>query len=189
MPKMKGTDYELLDMAPDPLTSFAPDKSTGMRARLEAIANHPKERPINEHGQEMPDPTPQAPPVGYLAQPPLAELIQQMVRSEHVKFQAEQLGVDTFEEADDLEIMDDDEYEPDSPWQPDFDPLPPGELSRRRQAAYLKEIEDGFKESPPQPPPVGRGQAKSGPLPKVPSEPEARPTPPPGPAGPSPAAD
>lgn len=85
----------------------------------------------NVAGQELPDPTPMAPPVGYNKQPSLSERIRDMVRSEHLRHAAETAGAETFEEADDFDVGD--EYDPHSPWENDFD-VPVTELRRREQA-------------------------------------------------------
>lgn len=75
---------------------------------------------VNEKGQEVPDPTPMAPPVGYVKQQSLAEQIREMVRSEKLRMEVEAQGLETFEEADDFDVGDD--YDPLSPYENDFDP-------------------------------------------------------------------
>lgn len=75
---------------------------------------------VNEKGQEVPDPTPMAPPVGYVKQQSLAEQIREMVRSEKLRLEVEAQGLETFEEADDFDIGDD--YDPSSPYENEFDP-------------------------------------------------------------------
>lgn len=76
----------------------------------------------DENGHEKVDNTPIAPPVGFVKQPPLHELIRQMVKSEQLRQQMN-AEAETFEEADDFEIGD---YEPSSPYEEVFDPpLPP----------------------------------------------------------------
>lgn len=75
---------------------------------------------VNEKGQEVPDPTPMAPPVGYVKQQSLAEQIREMVRSEKLRLEVEQQGLETFEEADDFDVGDD--YDPSSPYENEFDP-------------------------------------------------------------------
>lgn len=135
------------DLLQEELSSFAPANSPGMRARLEAMASHRRGKALEQTAgrdgvlrgnYEVPDPTPMAPPVGYKPGPSIAEQIRQMVRSEHVRFAAEQAGVDTFEEADDFDAPDDEEFDPSTPYEQEFDPLPPGELSRRRQEEFVK---------------------------------------------------
>lgn len=75
---------------------------------------------LNEEGAEVNDPTPVAPPVGYVRQPPLHEQIRDMVRSERMRQAAEEMGAETFEEADDFNVGDD--YDPQTPYENDFDP-------------------------------------------------------------------
>jgi hypothetical protein len=75
---------------------------------------------LDENGAEVNDPTPVAPPVGYVKQPSLAEQIREMVRSEKLRQAAEEAGAETFEEADDFEVGDD--YDPSTPYENDYDP-------------------------------------------------------------------
>lgn len=187
MAKVRGTNIEINDMEEDTLQSFSPENSPGMRARLEAIASHPRGRALNALGQEMPDPTPVAPPIGYKPSKSIEQIVREMVQSEALKYYAESQGADTFEEADDFGM---DEEEPDefdtrnAPWEQQFDPLPPGELSRRRQAEYVRQRQSELNPDPARelvPPlqdPVGTARPPS-------AEPVARPTQDPGPAGPS----
>lgn len=68
----------------------------------------------------IPDPTPIAPPLGYVKQPSITERIRDMVRSEHLRIAAEAAGAETFEEADDFDIGDD--HDPSSPYEEVFEP-------------------------------------------------------------------
>lgn len=83
-------------------------------------------------GREVLCPVPVAPPIGHNPQPSLAERIRDMVRSEQLRVAAEQMGHETFEEADDFDIGDD--YDPESPYEEDFEPVPVSELRRRAAA-------------------------------------------------------
>lgn len=139
MAKLKGTDIDALDMVPDALSSFSPDNSPGMRARLDAMAQHPKGAPLNALGQEVPDPTPMAPPIGYKPSVSLRDQIREMIRSEALAAYADSQDVDTFEEADDFNVEDDESYDPQSPWELEYEPLAPGELTRRRQEEYVRQ--------------------------------------------------
>lgn len=71
-------------------------------------------------GALVPDPTPIAPPVGYVKQPTITERIRDMVRSERLRAEAEAAGAETFEEAEDFDVGDD--YDPTSPYEEIFDP-------------------------------------------------------------------
>lgn len=84
---------------------------------------HPKGKPLNQLGQELLDPTPIAPPVGYKKQPSMVDHIRNMVRSELLRAHAESEGFGSFEEEDDFDVGDD--YEPTSGYENDFDPVPP----------------------------------------------------------------
>lgn len=85
-------------------------------------------RRLNERGQEIPDPTPVAPPVGFVRQKSLAEQIREMVRSERLRQEVEAQGYETFEEADDFDVDEDDPlpftpYQvPEAPYDPQFGP-------------------------------------------------------------------
>lgn len=77
---------------------------------------------FDEHGRELMDPTPIAPPIGYKKSPSIAEQIRAMVRSEKLRQEAEAEGYETFEEADDFDVGDD--FDPKSPYEEVFEPLP-----------------------------------------------------------------
>lgn len=95
---------------------------------VEEVAKLQKSSPLdgkailNADGHEMLNGTPVAPPIGYKKQPSMFENIRNMVRSERLAQEAEALGAETFEEADDHEIGDD--YEPSTPYEMNFDPPP-----------------------------------------------------------------
>lgn len=74
---------------------------------------------IDGRGREIPDPTPVAPPIGYVKQPSLHEQIREMVRSERLAQEAAAAGFETFEEADDFDVGDD--FDPSSPYEDMFD--------------------------------------------------------------------
>lgn len=78
---------------------------------------------LNLMGQEVPDPTIIDPPLGYIQQPDLMELMRRMIRTELTQV-AENSEFETFEEADDFEV-DDDPVDYSSPYEEYFDP-PPG---------------------------------------------------------------
>lgn len=78
---------------------------------------------LDTHGHEIPDPTPVEPPIGYVKQPSLAEQIRQAILSDRLKREAEEAGLETFEEADDFNVGDD--YDPSSPYEETFEPVVP----------------------------------------------------------------
>lgn len=88
-------------------------REDGVR-RVKAQTNY-----LTKDGREKPDPTPIAPPIGYIKQPTMVENIRAMVRREMSDAAAAQ-GMETFEEADDFEVGDD--YDPRSPYEELFDP-------------------------------------------------------------------
>lgn len=88
-----------------------------------AIAAHIKGKPLTPLGQEVPDPTPIAPPIGYQRSKPLAEQIREMVRSEQLRRELEGTGAETFEEADDFDVGDDfEDNTPETPYEAVFEP-------------------------------------------------------------------
>lgn len=63
---------------------------------------------LDEHGREIPDPTPMAPPVGFVRRPPLHERIRAMVQEEFERMKSER-EVESPEEADDFWIEGDED--------------------------------------------------------------------------------
>lgn len=61
----------------------------------------------DEHGREVPDPTPVEMPLGWSRPKPLQDLIKDMIRVEMSR-QAVAAGFESFEEADDFEVDDSD---------------------------------------------------------------------------------
>lgn len=78
---------------------------------------------LNEYGLETPDPTPVAPPVGYIKQPSMFQQMRDLIRSERLAAIAESQGAETFEQADDFDVGED--YDPTSPYEEHFDPPGP----------------------------------------------------------------
>lgn len=106
---------------------------------------------LNINGHEVPDPTIVDPPLGYIKQPDLMELMRRMIRNE-LSTVAENTEYETFEDADDFEV-DDDPVDYSSPYEEYFDPEPgaprgpPGQLHPDRQ--------DPNSPPPNAPPPSG----------------------------------
>lgn len=71
-------------------------------------------------GREVPNPTPVAPPVGYIKHKTIAEQIREQIRA--ASLEAAQAGAESEEEANDFEVGED--YDPHSPHEHDFDPDP-----------------------------------------------------------------
>lgn len=78
------------------------------------------------NGEEMPDPVPMQPPLGYIKQPSMIEHVRNMIRSEQLRQEALAAGFESFEEADDFDVPD--EIEPISAYEfeRNFDPAPDG---------------------------------------------------------------
>lgn len=116
-------------------------------------------------GFEVPDDTELAPPLGFIKQPSMMELIAQMVRSEALRQAVEREGFETFEEADDFEV-DDPDGEPLSDYQNEdgFEPVP--------------EVQPGPAADPAAPPPVApAGPANAAPKAEVPPPSQPAPAP------------
>lgn len=86
--------------------------------------------------EEIVNPVPVAPPVGFRRQPSMVDIVRDMVRSERLRQEVQAAGMETFEEADDFDVGDD--FDPSSPYEVDFDPVPASELRRRRDVADLE---------------------------------------------------
>ena len=91
------------------------EKMTDAEKRVRALYGT-----LNERGQLIPDPVPFAPSVKINQKPSLAQQIKEMVRSERLAMEAENMGYETFEEAEDFDVGDD--FDPASPYENDFDP-------------------------------------------------------------------
>lgn len=118
---------------------------------VEAMAKHPKGKPLTKDGMEVNDPVPVDPPVGYKAQPSMFEIVRKMIREEKLKAALEAEGFESPEEADDFEVGDD--YEPSSPYEHNFDHVADaGELKRLRDAIDLRELELRGERRSPSPP-------------------------------------
>lgn len=96
----------------------------------------------DEAGREIPDPNPMEVPLGMKRPATLAEQVQRLVRtslSEHARMQ----GLETFEEAEDLEV--DEDFDPYTPYEVNFDPV----LGRDVTAADLMDPrkKDLYKEA------------------------------------------
>lgn len=115
-------------------TEMTAEEADAIRAaEAEEAALRAQEKPLDELGRELPDPTPLEPPLNYIKTPSLSEQIREMVRSEKLRMEAEAMGFESFEDADDLEM--DEDPDPGSPYEINFDPTPLQELHRRRRQA------------------------------------------------------
>lgn len=85
--------------------------------RIKAMQSHKKGMALNAGGQEVPDPRPMEPPVGYVAQPTLMELMASMLQQHQRAQELLEEDFDTEEDADDFDVGED--YEPESPHEHD----------------------------------------------------------------------
>lgn len=81
----------------------------------------------NELGQEIPDPNPMQPPLGYKRADPIAVRIREMIIGHKLAEEAARAGKETFAEADDFAVGDDWDAEKSSPYEANFDPMTPEE--------------------------------------------------------------
>lgn len=126
-------------------------------------------RRLNAEGQEILDPTPVAPPVGYKRQPTMVDHIRAMVASERLAQFAAEAGAETFEEADDFDVDDDPEIS--TPYEV-YESEPVQEL-RRKLAAAEKDAAATPPASDPSPSPEAAPAASPAPAGKSKSEPSA----------------
>lgn len=95
---------------------------------------------LDEHGREIPDPTPVAIPSGFRKPETLAETVARLVRHQ-VSEHAELHGMETFDEADDFDV-DEDPQDPGTPFEVFFDPI----LGRDVTPADFKSREGHYRE-------------------------------------------
>lgn len=88
----------------------------------------------DEFGRELPDPVPLAPPVGFVQQESMFDVMRDMIRSEHLKAYALAEGNETLDESMDFDVEDD--MFPQSGYEGDFDPLV--DLQKKREADFRR---------------------------------------------------
>lgn len=112
------------------------------RLTLEEYAAHILEKGLNPDGSPILDPTPIAPPIGYVKAPSMVEIVRDMVRGERLRSEALAAGAETFEEADDFDIPDD-PPQLRSQWENDFEPSVQELMAAGREALAKKSPPDG----------------------------------------------
>jgi len=98
----------------------------------------------DEYGRSTNSGIPMAPPVGYVQQPSMIEIVRQQIRSEHLRLQALQAGMETFEEADDFDVEDD--FDPSTPYEETFDPVEYEVRNKLRQDEFAASVEARLSE-------------------------------------------
>lgn len=88
-------------------------------------------------GREIPDPTPMAPPLGYVKQPSMVEHIREMIRGENLRKEALNADMETFEEADDFDVGDDTDPISGYEYEENFEPA--GVIAVREAVAKAEE--------------------------------------------------
>lgn len=110
-------------------------------------------------GEELPDATPIAPPIGYVKQPSMVERIREMVRSEQLRLEAEAAGDESFEEADDFNVEDDPEPFSAYEWEPSFEPAEPYTVTPAPAGKPEPKVDQPPESPPVAPPPSGERNA------------------------------
>ena len=122
----------------------------------------------DEFGRELPDPTPVAPPLGYVKQPSMFDIIRAQVQQQLSAIALAE-GKESWEDAEDFDVGD------------DFDPISPHEgvwdLSVDEIKAALKRAQNekaaAAAEPDPAPPPAVPPAAAPAPAPASPEPPKA----------------
>lgn len=117
MPKLKKGD-QIIDRETGEIETYDPVKTD---AYLRSYGLRPVM--LDDNGHEILDPTPMAPPVGFKPQPSMVEIVRQQIASDRLAQEAEELGLETFDEANDFDV--DDDFDPSTPYEEMFDPPPP----------------------------------------------------------------
>lgn len=127
---------------------------------------------LDENGHEIVSNIPKEPPLNYVKQPSMVDIVRSQIRSEMLRREVEAAGVETFEEADDFNV-EDDPADPSTPFEENFDPPPERlteeEWSAREKARYTSDEYTKLKET--RTPPAG------GVAPKAAAEPPPAPAP------------
>lgn len=76
---------------------------------------------LDKNGHEVVDSTPMAPPLGYVEQPSMMDMIAAQVRASRLEAELDALE-ESEEDADDFEIHDDTDALPGTPWENDKEP-------------------------------------------------------------------
>lgn len=78
---------------------------------------------LDEKGREKPNPTPLAPPIGYVKHKTIAQQMREMIQL--ASYEAAMAGAETEEEANDFDVGED--FDPTSPWEHEFEKDPDAE--------------------------------------------------------------
>lgn len=101
---------------------------------------------------EHPDPTPMAPPIGYIKQPSMIDVVRGQIAAHNKQVAMQE--AETFAEAEDFDVGDD--YDPASPWEEQFQPSDE-EVRSMLQAAFAPASAKATAPLPPAPEAQGAG--------------------------------
>lgn len=96
---------------------------------------------LNENGYELLDPKPMAVPIGFEKPEPIEAKMQRLIR-DHMSRIAEENGYETFEDAEDFDIIDDDTWDPSSDWELHYDPVLNKEIPKQEKEFLDKHRQD-----------------------------------------------
>lgn len=130
---------------------------------------NPKGKNLDANGYEILSSTPMSPPVGFVQQPSMMEMVRNMIRSEKLRQEAAAAGAESFEEADDFDVGDD--FDPHSPYEVEFDPPVPLSAPEPTPVTAATDLVA--------PPPQGADRPIAGAAPEAPTAPPASPSAPP----------
>lgn len=116
----------------------------------------------NKRGEEIPDSTPVALPVGFTRPKTLQQTMRELLRNEEFLRAQEAAEVESFDEADDFDVGEQDPLDG-TPYEDCFDPDRPGAIAREQELragyvedirpekkAHAKEVIERHKKKPPE---------------------------------------
>lgn len=116
---------------------------------------------LHPDGTPILDPTPLAPPIGYIKAPSMFDTVRDLIRGENLKREALAAGMETFEEADDFDIEDEKpqlrsihEHPEDQPSARELLAAGKASLASKQKPAERKEGGPGSKNKPEPVPPA-----------------------------------
>lgn len=130
---------------------WSPTHTVGQRLRpritMPEYAAKMSARGFDTENNFYPDPTVIAPPVGFIDQPSMFEVVRSMVHNARLQQELDEAGAETFEESDDFDVGDEDEAAL-SGYENDFEPDTVQMARDRVQAGLAEKAANPPPESP-----------------------------------------